>query len=321
MCSWLSLEQQHGCSSMSVLFLLVQPRSSFEDTFLLSYGRIPKYAYRSLYCIGDYGIGIFGIEDVEDGIYSAEFSDVSLLGRIDNYFNVDGYEIINNNVNTNKCGNYSITYKNNTTQEIFEKKVYVKDEQELLSDKCYAENYQTIYSSNNRIISTKVVQSGTYTYISLKEEIREELTEKPEEEIILTPMGAKAKTYMDYRAITDTSSNQWKLLQTMTIGYDGMIRDADGYIAAALGSAFGPIGSRYVFTLEDGKELPIIKADQKQDRHTCDNNIFGLNNWDIIEFIVDSSKMPIYPNGYVYGGNFDNCPEYAGDVLCWEKVD
>lgn len=155
----------------------------------------------------------------------------------------------------------------------------------------------------------------------IKKEIAEEVEEEPEEEIILTPMGAKAKTYMDYRAITDTSSNQWKLLQTMTIGYDGMIRDADGYIAAALGSAFGPIGSRYVFTLEEGKELPIIKADQKQDRHTCENNIFGLNNWDIIEFIVDSSKMPIYPNGYVYGGNFDNCPEYAGDVIYWEKVD
>lgn len=162
----------------------------------------------------------------------------------------------------------------------------------------------------------------------LKEEIKEEIEEEmakavedEQEEIALTPMGAKSKTYMDYRAITNQSSKQWKLLQTMTIGEDGMIRDDDGYIAAALGSAFGPIGSRYVFTLEGGNELPIIKADQKQDRHTCENNIFGLNNWDIIEFIVDSSKMPVYPNGYVYGGNFDNCSEYAGDVLYWEKVD
>lgn len=155
----------------------------------------------------------------------------------------------------------------------------------------------------------------------IKNEIETELEEEHETEVALTPMGARSKTYMDYRAITDQSSKQWELLQTMTIGYDGMIRDTDGYIAAALGSAFGPIGSRYVFTLEDGKELPIIKADQKQDNHTCEDNIFGLNNWDIIEFIVDSSKMPIYPNGYVYGGNFDNAPEYAGDVLCWEKVD
>lgn len=158
----------------------------------------------------------------------------------------------------------------------------------------------------------------------IEQEIKEETENKIEEtkeEIKLTPMGAKSKTYMDYRAITNKSSKQWKLLQTMTIGEDGMIRDKDGYIAAALGSAFGPIGSRYVFTLEGDKELLIVKVDQKQDKHTCENNIFGLNNWDIIEFIVDSRKMPVYSNGYVYGGNFDNCSEYAGDILCWEKVD
>lgn len=96
-------------------------------------------------------------------------------GKYENYFNVDGYEIINNNVNTNKCGNYNITYKDNHTGEIFEKKVYVKDERELLSEDCYAENYQTILNSNNRIINTKVIQTGLYMYISLSEEIQEGL--------------------------------------------------------------------------------------------------------------------------------------------------
>ena len=145
----------------------------------------------------------------------------------------------------------------------------------------------------------------------------EQVDPEPEPE----PMGAKSKTYMDYRMITNTSSNQWALLQTMNICEDGFIRDDDGFIAAALGSYFGPIGSRYVFTLEGGKELKIIKADQKQDRHTCEDNIFGLDNWDIIEFVVDSSKMPKWANGYVYGGNFNNIPEYDGDVISWEKVD
>lgn len=135
------------------------------------------------------------------------------------------------------------------------------------------------------------------------------------------PIGAKSKTYMDYRAISNKNSEQWKLLQNLTICDDGMIRDSDGYIAAALGSAFGPIGTRYVFTLEGGKELLIIKADQKQDSHTCENNIFGLNNWDVIEFIIDSSKAPVWANGYVYGGNFNNCPEYAGDIVSWTKVE
>lgn len=134
------------------------------------------------------------------------------------------------------------------------------------------------------------------------------------------PVGSKSKTYMDYRMITNTNSAQWDLIQTLTVCDDGMLRDNDGYIAAALGSAFGPIGSRYVFVLEGGKELLIIKADQKQDQCTCENNIFGLANWDIIEFIVDTSKMPVWNNGYVYGGNFNNNPEYAGDIVSWTKM-
>lgn len=96
-------------------------------------------------------------------------------GEYDNYFNVDGYEIINNNVNTNKCGNYSITYMNTSTNKTYEKKVYVKSEEELLSDNCYAEKYQTIYSSNNRISTSEVEKAGDYTYIALKEEIREDI--------------------------------------------------------------------------------------------------------------------------------------------------
>lgn len=137
----------------------------------------------------------------------------------------------------------------------------------------------------------------------------------------LNGVGAKSKTYMDYRAITDRSSAQWTLLQELTVCPDGMIRDADGYIAAALGSAFGPIGSRYVFTLDTGEELKVIKADQKQDLHTCPDNVFGLDNWDVIEFIVDSQVMPKFDNGLVYGGNFDNCPAFAGDVVTWRQAE
>ena len=40
-------------------------------------------------------------------------------GKYENYFNVDGYEIINNNVNTNKCGNYNITYKILSNENIY----------------------------------------------------------------------------------------------------------------------------------------------------------------------------------------------------------
>ena len=155
------------------------------------------------------------------------------------------------------------------------------------------------------------------TYIPRKQIVEENIEETV---VNIDTVGDLSKTYMDYERITNKSSKQWELLQTLTICDDGMIRDNDGYIAAALGSAFGPIGSRYIFNLEDGKELLIIKVDQKQDSHTCENNIFGLNNWDIIEFVVDTSKMPVWNNGLVYGGNFNNVPEYSGGIVNWVEV-
>lgn len=142
----------------------------------------------------------------------------------------------------------------------------------------------------------------------------------PVVELELEPKGDKSKTYMDYRAITNKSSNQWKLLQTLNFDNDGFIRDEEGYIGVALGSYFGPIGSRWVFYLKDGTELPVIKVDQKQDKHTCKDNIYGLNNWDIIEFVVDSSKMPKFANGYAWGGNLNNNPLVAGEIYGWKEI-
>lgn len=139
---------------------------------------------------------------------------------------------------------------------------------------------------------------------------------------------SSCKTYESYKALTSKTSAQYKLLHGGKMNYrsDGMIVDDDGYIAAALGSYFGPIGSRWIFLVEksDGTqyELKIIKADQKQDRHTYNGNRINGSGAkkDIIEFVVDPSKMPKYANGYVYGGNFNNCSTYNGVVKAWRCV-
>lgn len=137
------------------------------------------------------------------------------------------------------------------------------------------------------------------------------------------PIPSSAKTYEAYYMITDRTSKQWPLLNEILIhGEDGMIRDQDGYIAAALGSFFGPIGSRWIFLLDNGKQIKIIKADQKQDIHTYNyNRINGYAALDIIEFIVNDRIMPKWSNGYVYGGNFNNCEEFQGTVVAWQRID
>jgi hypothetical protein len=87
---------------------------------------------------------------------------------------------------------------------------------------------------------------------------------------------------MCYRSITNKNSAQWDYIhnqQIVTVSDDGLLRDADGFIAVALGSYFGDIGSRYIFILDSGIELPVIKIDRKADKHTCRNNYSGVFNW------------------------------------------
>jgi len=154
-----------------------------------------------------------------------------------------------------------------------------------------------------------------------------DVSDLPEETInqinwTMSPYKFSTKTYMDYRAITSVNSKQYKLIhEKLTICEDGIIRDSEGYMAVALGSYFGEIGSRWVFLLDSGTELRVIKADAKSDIHTDSTNIYGSANKDIIEFIVDSTVMWKAPNGYIHYGNFNRIPEFKGAVVAWYRVD
>lgn len=134
------------------------------------------------------------------------------------------------------------------------------------------------------------------------------------------------KTYMDYKMITDTSSPQHQFIYNsgeVYIADDGFIRTLDNqYIGVALGSYFGDIGTRYVFTLDTGVELKIIKIEEKADIHTCDNNYMQKYDGSIIEFVVDSNKMNYArgENSLLYNGNFNNNEWLKGNIIKIEKV-
>lgn len=128
------------------------------------------------------------------------------------------------------------------------------------------------------------------------------------------------KTYMDYKAITNKSSNQWDMIyeqKLFKITVDGYLITDDGYYAVALGSYFGNLGSKYIMVLDTGIEIPVCKLDAKADVHTDSNNYAAKNNGGIIEFIIDGSKMQyaMTNNGYIYNGNFNNCDLFKGDVV------
>lgn len=136
----------------------------------------------------------------------------------------------------------------------------------------------------------------------------------------------RTKTYMDYRAITNTASVQyWYIRNNMEVDETtGFLLDADGFIGVALGSYFGPIGSRYYITLDTGIVLPVVKIDEKADRDTDSNGC--AQRWDgsVFEFVIDSSIADNYygryGNGLVLQGNFSNYYLYEGSIEKIEEV-
>lgn len=128
------------------------------------------------------------------------------------------------------------------------------------------------------------------------------------------------KTYMDYRAITSRGSTQYRLLHDGTVEYgsDGLIRTHDGYIAVALGSYYGSLGSKYICTLSSGKQIKLFKIEAKANRDT--RNGCTARNGDIIEFVIDTKKAKkSYPMA-IRMGNFNYSDQFNGKVVKMEKV-
>lgn len=134
-----------------------------------------------------------------------------------------------------------------------------------------------------------------------------------------------AKTYMDYRAITNTSSAQYQFIHSdeITICEDGFLRDDEGFIGVAMGSCFGPIGSRYICHLDTGKDIKVVKIEAKSTSHTFDG-FCGSIAYDIIEFVIDTEALWMqqnkWGNGYIFSGNFNNYSEFNGKIVAIDMV-
>lgn len=131
------------------------------------------------------------------------------------------------------------------------------------------------------------------------------------------PHETSCKTYESCHV--NWVGRQAEIMDTLEIGNDGLLRDEDGFVAAALGSAFGEVGSRWLFLLRqtDGyKLLRIVKADDKG-AYTDETGTYGSICGEVIEFIVAEENMPHESNGYAYGGNLDKYDAVQGAVVGW----
>ena len=125
--------------------------------------------------------------------------------------------------------------------------------------------------------------------------------------------------------ITDETSDQYKLIREK-LKVDrktGFLYDRNGFLAAALGYQFGPIGTRYYFTLDTGIVLPLVKADEKAPKDASDGCQVDINGT-VIEFIVDADAALKYfgtiTNGLVMDGNLNNSEYLQGEIVKIEKI-
>ena len=135
-----------------------------------------------------------------------------------------------------------------------------------------------------------------------------------------------SKTYMDWRSITSKSSKQyWFIKDYMYVDEtSGLLYDEYGFIGAALGSYYGEIGDRFLFHLEGGNILPIVKAEEKANSDTDDSGAYQKDDYSIIEFLIDKRYACDYfgvkGNGYILWGNFNNCDLFKGKIEKIEKM-
>ena len=127
------------------------------------------------------------------------------------------------------------------------------------------------------------------------------------------------KTYMEWLK-TSPTSRQGKFMRTHMSVQEGLLFDDDGYIGVALGSYFGEIGDRFIFTLSTGIVLKLIKIEEKSDRHT-NNGCEQKFDHSVIEFVVDleSNSFYIGSNGLIANGNFNHLKYFKGSIVRIQK--
>ena len=134
------------------------------------------------------------------------------------------------------------------------------------------------------------------------------------------PGNSNKMTYMDYRAITDTSSKQYKLQQDpyCVINEHGFLMYRDNWYVVAMGSYWGEIGDKFIVRLKNGTIIPIIIGDRKAN---VDRKHYAQVDGSVLEFLIDSSHSEMIKKKVQYHGLISTIyPEFDSKIISITKM-
>lgn len=136
------------------------------------------------------------------------------------------------------------------------------------------------------------------------------LTVKAEQRPV--PGNNAFKTYMDYDAITNRNSAQYKMQQSAVTDENGL-RVYDGKYCIAVGTYYASeTGVEIDVTLESGRVLNCITGDIKSNAHTDSMNRQMPGNGNVVEFIVDTDSLP---GAARKAGDISRIPGFEGSIV------
>lgn len=164
------------------------------------------------------------------------------------------------------------------------------------------ENLDIIETQQNEIDNLE-------TYISELEEENKRLVDTINTsevvEVYYPEQPSVMKTFMDYRAITSTSSKQYFYRENGYTLSDGL-RAYDDRIQIALGTPYAQVGDKVDVFMESGEVIRAIVADSKGDRYFHQDG-------STLEFLVDSDVIPDS-----YRGRYGLDYKYQGYIKSFE---
>ena len=114
-------------------------------------------------------------------------------------------------------------------------------------------------------------------------------------------INSSFKSWMSHKAVTNKQSPQYKFINKYGwVDAEGFMRAScepdlgvrQDYYMIALGSYYGTtIGTKYKITLDTGRVFYGVLSECKSDIHTNSTNQYVTHNKNIIEFLVDETKL------------------------------